>query len=191
VPKRFYRGLWLLLAEDSPMATQTTSTQTTTMTKTPSIGDKAPNFVLVNGKGPDGKATFYNLHEACKNGPVILAFFPGAFTGTCTKEMCRFSDDWSEWSMLKAQFVGVSVDSWHAQKAFAEKNGIKVPMASDFERKAINTYGVVWNSWWGPTAKRATFIVDRNATVQYANVQTNMDLEPNYAEIRAALSKVK
>ena len=171
--------------------TMTTTTTSTMMGKTPTVGDKAPNFELVNGKGADGKATKFNLLEACKNGPVVVAFFPGAFTGTCTKEMCNFSETWAEFAKLSAQFIGVSVDSWHAQKAFAEKHNIKVPFASDFEHKTVDAWNVVWNSWWGPVAKRATFVVDRTGTITYANVQSDANLEPNYAEIKNALNGLK
>ena len=168
-----------------------TTTTSTMMSKTPTVGDKAPNFELVTAKGPDGKAVKYNLLEACKKGPVIVAFFPGAFTGTCTKEMCNFRDNWAEFAKMNAQIVGVSVDSFHAQKAFAEKNNLTFPFASDLEHQTVNGWNLVWNSWWGPVAKRATFVVDRSGVVKYANVQSNMDLEPNYAEIKTVLKGLK
>ena len=167
------------------------NTVSTMMSKTPAVGEKAPNFELATGKGPDGKATTFNLLEACKNGPVIVAFFPGAFTGTCTKEMCTFTDNWAEFSKLNAQFIGVSVDSVHAQKAFAQENNIKVPFASDFERRTVSGWNIVWSSWWGPVAKRATFVVDRTGTVRYAHVQADAGLEPNYDEIKTALKGLK
>lgn len=166
--------------------------QTATVARTPAVGEKAPNIELPTGKDPaTGKATMFNLAEACKNGPVIVAFYPGAFTGTCTKEMCNFTDTWNEYAKLGAQFIGISVDSVVAQKAFAEKNNIKVPFASDFERKTVNQWNLLWNSWWGPVAKRATFVVDRSGAIRYSHVQTDANLEPPYDEIKAALAKLK
>jgi peroxiredoxin len=162
------------------------------MARTPNVGDKAPNFELPIGKDEaTGKAKLFNLHEAAKRGPVVVAFFPGAFTGTCTKEMACFTNDWNKYAALGAQFIGVSVDSVIALKAFAEKNNYKVPFASDFERRTVSQWNLLGSFWWGPASKRATFIVDRTGTVRYANVQANSDVEPNYAEIQAALKGLK
>lgn len=155
--------------------------------KPPGVGDPAPDFRLVNGKGSDGRATFFQLSEACRKGPVIVAFFPGAFTATCTKELCSFSDHWAAYESLGAQFVGVSVDSWRVLDAFAKANKVRLGFASDFERTTINRWGLVWDSWWGPCSRRATFVVDRRGTVRYARVEEDADREPDYAAIQAAL----
>ena len=163
-----------------------TTTETTTTARPPQVGEKAPDFKLILATGG-----MFQLSEATKKGPVIVAFFPGAFTGTCTKEMCSFTSSWNEYSKLGAQFVGVSVDSKHAQKAFIEKEKLGVPLASDFEKTTVRQWGVQWDSPWGVASKRATFIVDRSGVVRHANVQANASEEPNYAEIQAALAKVR
>lgn len=168
------------------MATPMATSATQTTTSPPVVGAPAPDFELSTGKD----ATF-RLSRAVANGPVIVAFFPGAFTGTCTKEMCAFSEGWDAYAKMGAQFIGVSVDSVHAQKAFAERHHIKVPFASDFERRVTSQWGLIWNAWWGPVAKRATFVVDRSGVVRFAHVQEDAGLEPPYAEIQKAVAALK
>lgn len=162
-----------------------------TTTKAPKVGDRAPPLELITGKDAGGNATVFRLADAVKKGPTIVAFFPGAFTGTCTNEMACFTREWDQYAKLGAQFIGVSVDSPVSQKAFAEKNNYKVAFGSDFEKKAIRDWGVEGKLWWGTVAKRATFVVDRNGVVRYAHVQADAGQEPPYAEIKAALQKAK
>lgn len=158
------------------------SQTTTTQARPPQVGQKAPDFSLVSAQ-----VGTFTLGEAAKKGPVVVAFFPGAFTTPCTKEMCNFSDNWTAYEKLGAQVVGVSVDSKHAQKAFAEKSNIKVPMASDFEKKTVQAYGLGWNANWGLTSKRAVFVVGRDMTVKWAWITEDAGVEPPYAEIQKAL----
>lgn len=159
--------------------------------RTPTVGDKAPDLVLATGKDPStGKAVIFRLSEAVKEGPVVVAFFPGAFTSTCTKELCAFSDAWDAWAGLGARFIGVSVDSVPALRAYAAKHAIKLLLGSDFERVAIRRWNVVWDSWWGPVAKRSTFVVDRTGTIRYARVESSQDDEPPYDDIKAVVSSL-
>lgn len=158
----------------------------TTMPAPPTVGTRAPGLALPTTDGQP-----WSLHEAVKNGPVVVCFMPGAFTVPCTKEMCAFTANWAEYATLKAQVVGVTVDSKHAQLAWAAKEGIKIPLVSDFEKKAIHAWGLGWNSSWGVTSRRATFVVDRTGTVRYANVQANAGEEPPYADIRKAVAALK
>lgn len=162
------------------------TTAATSMGRPPKVGEKAPDFTL---NTTDGKP--WTLSQALRNGPVVVCFMPGAFTGTCTKEMCNFTAHWSEYQTLGAQVVGVTVDSKHAQMAWAAKEGIKIPLVSDFEKMVNAQWGVQWTSPWGLTNKRATFVVDRTGVVRYANVQTNASEEPNYAEIQQTLKGLK
>lgn len=157
----------------------------------PRVGEKAPRLELINGKGPDGKAAWFRLSEACRKGPVVVAFFPGAFTATCTKELCRFTEDWSRYDSLGVGFIGVSVDSWRVLEAYARAHDIRVPLGSDFERVAVREWGLVWDSWWGPCARRATFVVDRSGTIRFAEVQADADPEPDYAGIQATLQGLR
>ena len=160
--------------------------------RTPQIGEKAPNFQLPMGRIEGAyKAKMFDLHEACRNGPVVVAFFPGTFTKTCAKEMACFTSDWNKYNELGAQFIGVSIDSVPNQKAWTEKHGYTVPFASDLQGTVLRAWDLVWDSWWGPVYKRATFIVDQDATVRYANVLATVDLEPDYEEIQAALRSLR
>jgi glutaredoxin-dependent peroxiredoxin len=163
-------------------------TSTTTTAAPPQVGQKAPEITLPNTM--DGSKP-WSLHEALKKGPVVVAFMPGAFTGTCTKESCNFTANLSDYAKFGAQVVGVTVDSKHAQAAWAARDNIKIPLLSDFEKKTVTAWGLTWASSWGNTTKRATFIVDRNGIVRYANVQPNASDEPNYAEIQKALQGLK
>lgn len=156
----------------------------------PQVGEKAPRLELVTGKGTDGRPNVFRLSDAVKNGPVIVAFFPGAFTSTCTSEMACFTRDWNQYAATGAQIIGVSVDSAPSLRAFAEKHAYKVPFGSDFEKTATREWGLEEPFWWGRVAKRATFIVDRAGIVRYADILSNADLEPNYAEIQTFLKKL-
>jgi glutaredoxin-dependent peroxiredoxin len=158
-----------------------------TLRAPPRVGDAAPKLELVTGKGPDGHPTWFRLHEAIQNGPIVVAFFPGTFTSTCADEMACFTRDWNLYAQSGAQFIGVSVDSVPSQRAWAKQHQYQVPFGSDFERRATYEWGVAAPFWWGTVSKRATFIVDRLGVVRYADVQTNSDLEPRYEEIQATL----
>lgn len=159
-----------------------------TPNRTPRVGDIAPDFRLVNGRLPDGKPTYFQLSEACQEAPVLIAFFPGAFTSTCTREMCRFGEDWSAFERLGARFVGVSVDSWPSLRAFREKHGLTLNFASDFDKAVTRSWDLVWHSWWGECSRRATFIIDRERRVRYAKVHASADEEPDYEALQAAFS---
>ena len=159
--------------------------------KPPNVGDKAPPLELVTGKGSDGRPTLFRLQDAVRQGPVIVAFFPGAFTSTCADEMACFSRDWNTYESTGAQFIGVSVDSVPSLRAWKDKHGDKVPFGSDFEKEATRDWGLLDSFWWGQVAKRATFVVDRNGIVTYAEVLSNADLEPSYDDVQAAIKRAK
>ncbi len=161
-------------------------TTTTTMPATPQVGQKAPEIALTTSQG-----TPWSLTATVRNGPVVVCFMPGAFTGTCTKEMCNFTANWPQYEKMGSQVVGITVDSKHAQNAWAAKENIKIPLLTDFEKKTSQAWGVAWNSPWGWTNKRATFVVDRSGLVRYAHVQANAADEPPYADIQKALQGLK
>ena len=99
------------------------------------IGDKAPDFQLFD---TDRKLRSLNEFAGSK---MVIAFFPGAFTGVCTKEMCAFRDSMSKLNDLNAKVVGISVDAPFANKAFANQNNLQFPLLSDYERTAAASYG--------------------------------------------------
>jgi peroxiredoxin len=153
------------------------------------VGDKAPDFSL-----PDTDLKPRKLKEFLGS-KVVLAFFVGAFTSVCTKEMCAFRDSMARLIDLKAQVVGVSVNDPFSNKAFAEKNRLTFPILSDYNRQVIKTYGVETPDFGGlkgyTVAKRSIFILDKNGVVRYVWTTKDPTIEPDYREIENALEKIE
>lgn len=149
------------------------------------VGQRAPDATLVN---VDRKAV--KLGEL-RGKPAVLVFFPGAFTGVCTKEMCAFRDSLAKFNALNAQVVGISVDQPFSQKAFADQNGLNFPLWSDFNREAVRAFGVQDQNWAGGllpgVAMRSVFVLDRDGTVRYKWVAPTQATEPNYTAVEAAV----
>jgi len=152
------------------------------------VGEKAPEFTLYDFDKKERRLSEFLGKK------TILAFFPGAFTSVCTKELCTFRDSLSELDMLNAQIIGISVDSPFANKAFADANALNFMLLSDFKREVVQKYGVVWKNLGGvngyDTANRAIFILDMDGRVVYKWIAENPGVEPNYEEIKARLQKV-
>jgi glutaredoxin-dependent peroxiredoxin len=150
------------------------------------VGDKAPDFTLMDG---DRKARSLSEFLGKK---TVLVFFPGAFTGVCTKEMCAFRDSMSRFNEFSAQVVGISVDAPFSNSAFAKQNNLQFPLLSDYSRSTIKSYGIVLEDFAGlagySAAKRSVFILDNAGVVRYAWVTDNPGVEPNYDEVSKALS---
>jgi peroxiredoxin len=153
------------------------------------VGDRAPDFTL-----PDTELKKRTLKEFLGH-KIVIAFFVGAFTSVCTKEMCAFRDSMARLTDLEAQVIGISVNDPFSNKAFAEKNRLTFPILSDYNRQAIKAYGVETPNFGGldgyTVAKRSIFIVATNGTIQYVWTTDNPTIEPNYKEIEAALEKIK
>jgi peroxiredoxin len=151
-----------------------------------SVGANAPAFTLV-----DTEKKPRSLNEFLGK-KTVLAFYPGAFTGACTKEMCAFRDSLANLNALNAQVVGISVDAPFANKAFADQNRLTFPLLSDYTREVIKQYGGIQEDFAGlkayNVAKRAVFVLDAKGMVKYAWVSENPGVEPNYQEINKALS---
>jgi peroxiredoxin len=149
------------------------------------VGDTAPDFTLTNQD-----RTPVTLSEELKKGPVVLAFFPAAFSGTCTKEMCTFRDSMSQLNGMSANVLGISTDTFFSLKAWAEDERLTFPLLSDYNKTVINEYGVVNPDMIGlkNIAKRATFVIDRSGTIRYREVLDDARNEPDYGKIRQALS---
>ncbi|MDV3244343.1 MAG: redoxin domain-containing protein [Nitrososphaerales archaeon] len=153
----------------------------------PEVGEAAPDFALY-----DAEKKVRKLSEFVVEGHrTIVAFFPGAFTGVCTQEMCKFRDMLGELRGLNGELVAISVDAPFAQKAFAEKNSLNFPLLCDFKRETIQKYGVVWNNLSGVegyiTANRAIFILDDRGTIRHKWVAPNPGTLPDFDQIKAAL----
>ena len=153
----------------------------------PNLGDKAPDFALY-----DADRKLRKMSEFLTDGRrTIFAFFPGAFTGVCTQEFCTFRDMHSELEKLNGTVVGISVDAPFAQKAFAEKNNLTMPLLCDFMREAIRKYGVVWKNLGGvegyESANRAVFVVVGKWKVLFKWVAENPGKLPDFEAIKKAL----
>lgn len=151
-------------------------------------GAKAPDFTL-----PNQDRTPVTLSDELKKGPVVLAFFPGAFSGTCTNEMCTFRDSMSEFDRGSARLVGVSTDTFFALKAWADAQRFTFPLLSDYNKTVIEQYGVVNPDMIGlkNIAKRAVFVIDRNGVVQYREVLDDARNEPDYGKVRATIGRLQ
>ncbi len=150
------------------------------------VGDKAPEFRLLDGDRKERSLSeFYGKK-------TVLAFFPGAFTGVCTKEMCAFRDSLSNFSTMNAQVVAVSVDSPFSNKAFATANNLTFPVLSDYTRDTIKSYGIVHNGFAGmagyTAAFRSVFVLDKSGIVKYAWISENPGVEPPYEEVKKAIA---
>ena len=149
------------------------------------VGAKAPDFTLPN---QDRQAI--TLSEQLKKGPVVLAFFPGAFSGTCTSEMCTFRDSSPQLDTVGASVVGVSTDTFFTLKAWADAQKFSFPLLSDYNKDVIAKYGVVNPDMIGlkNIAKRAVFVIDRGGVVRYREVLDDARNEPDYAKIKQAVA---
>jgi peroxiredoxin len=153
------------------------------------IGQKAPEFSL-----PDSEGKTRALSELVKDGPVILAFFPFAFSGVCDKEMCAFRDAFSNLQGIGFRVVGVSVDSVYTLKAFSQTYNLPFPLLSDFNKKVTKLYGVLQDPWvafgYKGVAKRAVFLVDARGILRYRWVTDTPSEEPPYVEVTKSVQKL-
>jgi peroxiredoxin len=122
---------------------------------------------------------------------VVLAFFPGAFTGVCDKEMCTFRDSLAN---LPGQVVAVSVNDPFTNKAFAAMNKLQFPILSDYMRETIKKLNISHNDFAGlkgyTAAKRSVFVLDSTGAVRYKWISEDPTKEPNYDEVKSALAKL-
>ena len=152
------------------------------------VGQKAPDFTL-----PDTDLKPRRLRGFLDKN-VVLAFYLGAFTAVCTREMCAFRDSLAKLSDLKAQVVGISVNDPFSNKAFAEVNSLDFPLLSDYNREVVRLYGVAATDFAGlkgyTVAKRSIFVVDKKRIVRYAWVSEDPRVEPDYEEIERVLEEI-
>src|SRR5438477_93901 len=154
------------------------------------VGSKAPDFTLKSKSPVDADIKLSN-NFGKKN--TVLLFFPAAFTGVCTTEMCQLSGNMNAYSGLNADVIAVSVDTPFAQEAWAQKEKITLILASDLNKETINKYDVVFPmlAGVGDTAARAAFVIDKNGVVQYSEqTPTPKDL-PNFEKVKETLAKLK
>jgi len=150
------------------------------------VGSKAPDFTLTNQDRQPVK-----LSEQ-RGTPVVLAFFPAAFSSVCTKELCTFRDSMARLNQARAHVYGISVDTFFTLKAFQEAQGLTFPLLSDFNKQAIRDYGVFNEEMIGlkGIAKRAVFVIDKEGVVRHREVLEDARNEPNYDAVFTTLASL-
>ena len=152
------------------------------------VGQQAPGFELFDTNKQPTK-----LSDS-KGKNVVLAFYPGAFTGVCTTEMCTFRDRFDSFNSLNAQVFGISVDVFFSQKAFSDANNLNFPLLSDYNRETVNAYGVALPNFAGmegyTASQRAVFVIDKNGVIRYKWVGENPGVEPDYDEVQRQVDQL-
>ncbi len=151
-------------------------------------GETAPGFELYD---TDMKIRSLKEFHGKK---IVLAFYPGAFTSVCRKELCALRDSMAKFNRMNAQVVGISVDGPFANKAFADQNKLQFPILCDFERKVSRLYGGVHEDFVGikgySVAKRSVFVIGADGKIAYIWVSEDPGKEPVYSEVEKKLSEI-
>jgi glutaredoxin-dependent peroxiredoxin len=160
------------------------------------VGTKAPDFTL-SIKTVDGPKQI-KLSDNFGKKNTLLLFFPMAFTGTCTTEMCDVSRALNAYNNLNAAVYGISGDNPFAQEAWAQKEKITVPLLSDYDHKVAKAYDVMYDTFLPQmnlgmrgVPKRSAFIVDKNGVIQYVESNDDARQLPNFEKIKAKLEELK
>lgn len=157
-----------------------------------STGTQAPDFTLVTlgSAGPE----LFTLSENSGSKNIVLFFFPMAFTGGCTTEFCDLTKSHSDYESIEAEVIGISGDGPFAQQAWAEKEGIKIRLLSDYEHAVAKAYDVAYDSFlpeknltMGGVAKRSAFVIDKSGVIRYAESNDNPAQMPDFDAIKAVL----
>jgi peroxiredoxin len=151
------------------------------------VGDAAPDFSLL-----DQERQPHKLSDL-RGSNVLLAFYPGAFTGGCTREVCSLRDNMDMLNGMQAQVLGISTDTPFSQKAWADQNQLNFSLLSDYKREVVNAYDVAIPDFLGmegfTAARRAIFLVDKTGTVRYKWL-AERDPIPPYEEITGVLKSL-
>jgi peroxiredoxin len=156
-----------------------------------SVGSKAPDFTL-KSKQASGLVDFTLSNNLGKKNTLLL-FFPAAFTGVCTQEMCDITSSLNAYAGLNADVVGISVDTPFSQEAWAQKEKIGITLVSDLNKEVTRKYDVLFPmlAGVGDTAARAAFLIDKNGVVQYSEQTPSPKDLPHFDKVKEALAKLK
>jgi len=153
-----------------------------TSTSVPAVGQTAPDFSVPSTSGEQVTLS------ALRGRPVLLAFFPLAFTSTCTAELCEMRDDYDRFAQHDLQVLPISVDSVPTLREFKAKYEMRVDLLSDFFREVSRRYGVLIEERF--FSNRAYFLIDREGIVRWVHVEENASNRRSDAEILAELAKL-
>jgi len=159
-----------------------TAISSSTQPAPPQVGERAPDFTLPSTSGE--RVTLSQL----RGKPVLIAFFPLAFSSTCTAELCEMRDDWSEFEARGVVVLPISVDSTYSLKEYKQKYEMKVDLLSDFKREVTIRYGVLNEDRF--FSNRAYFLLDREGVVRWAHVEENASNKRTNQEILAEVDRV-
>ncbi len=151
------------------------------------VGEKAPSFTLRNSATEEVSLSDY------KGKNVVALFFPLAFTGVCTTELCEIRDSIAEYNNMDAEVVAISVDSPFTLAKFKEEQGYNFPLLSDFNKEVSRAYGSLYEDFvldMKGVSKRSAFVIDKEGTIKYAEILENAGDIPNFAAVKDALAKV-
>jgi len=153
------------------------------------VGATAPDFTL-KSKTPADAEVKLSQQYGKKN--TVLLFFPLAFTGVCTQEMCDLTAGLGAYASLNAEVIGISVDSPFAQAAWAQKEKIGITLVSDLNKTVTKAYDVLFPmlAGVGDTSARAAFVIDKQGVVQYSEQTPTPKELPNFEAIKAVLAKL-
>jgi peroxiredoxin len=149
------------------------------------IGDVAPDFTLISTEKTPVSLSDY------KGKKVVVLFFPMAFTGVCTTELCSLRDDIATYSSLNAEILAISVDSPFTLGKFKEDQNLPFPLLSDFNKTASTAYGTIYEEFvlgLKGVSKRSAFVVNTDGTLAYAEVLESAGDLPNFDNVKAALA---
>jgi len=151
------------------------------------VGDKAPEFTLPN---TDREEISLDNFKGDKN--VLLLFFPFAFTGVCTKELCSTRDNLKAYENLDAEVLAVSVDSPFTLGKFKNENNLNFNVLSDFNKNVSSSYGAIYEDFLGfsGVSKRSAFVIDKSGVVRYSEVLDNAGDLPDFDAIKSTLSEL-
>lgn len=151
------------------------------------IGQPAPDFSLFNTE--KNQIALSNFHG--KN--VVILFFPLAFTGVCTNELCSMRDQLATYENLKAEILAISVDSLFVLSKFKKENNFNFELLSDFNKEVSQLYGCLYDTFvfdMQKVAKRSAFVVDKNGMLQYAEILESAGDLPDFDAIQLCLQKL-
>jgi glutaredoxin-dependent peroxiredoxin len=148
-------------------------------------GDKVSNFTLQDTKGDN-----VELKDLAKGSKVLILFFPLAFSSTCTEELCQTRDNMKFYNSLSTTVVGISVDSFFTLREFKKANNLNFTLLSDFNKEVSKQFGAIYEDYFGMkgVSKRASFIVNDQHEIEYAEVLDDSGKLPDFKSIQKALS---
>jgi peroxiredoxin len=156
---------------------------TTQLQNSPQVGDVAPDFTAQSTSGSEVSLSSFRGKQS-----VLLAFFPLAFTGTCTKELVCFTEDFDQFAGKGVEILPISVDSTASLREFKNKLGMKTELLSDFKRDISRAYGVLNEDRF--YSNRAYFLIDRSGVVRWSHVERNNGERRENSEILAAIQQL-